>query len=81
MLRSGTQLAIRLLQRGILFYTAGSRNGLERVAGHGPGHKKEVVPEKNMKRQFFVMEKCIEVVKQEEKDAPDLLELIFNEAS
>ena len=58
----------------ILFHTAGSRNGLERVAGHGPGHKKEVDP-KN--RHFFIMEKHIEDVKQDEKHVPDLLEAIM----
>ena len=39
-------IAIRHSRGRILFYTAGSRNGVERVAGHGPGHKKEVDPEK-----------------------------------
>ena len=39
-------IAIRHSRGGILFYTAGSRNGLERVVGDGPGHKKEVVPKK-----------------------------------
>ena len=36
--------------------------------------KKEVVPRK---RYFFVIEKYIEDVKQEEKDVPDLVELIM----
>ena len=39
-------IAIRHSRGRILFYTAGSRNELERVAGVGPGHKKEVVPKK-----------------------------------
>ena len=39
-------IAIRHSRRRILVYTAGSRNGLERVVGHGPGHKKEVDPKK-----------------------------------
>ena len=41
-------IAIRHSRGRILFYTAGSRNGLERVVGDGPGHKKEVVPKKNI---------------------------------
>ena len=40
-------IAIRHSRGGILFYTAGSRNGLEGVVGEGPGHKKEVVPKKD----------------------------------
>ena len=47
-------IAIRHSRGGILFYTAGSRNGLERVAGQAPGHKKEVVPKKNI---FFCYRK------------------------
>ena len=39
-------IAIRHSRGRILFYTAGSRNGLERVAGVGPGHEKEVVSKK-----------------------------------
>ena len=67
-------IAIRHSQGRILFYTAGSRNGLERVAGAGPGHKKEVVPKK---KTLFVMEKYIEDARQEEKHVPDLLEAIM----
>ena len=40
-------IAIRHSRGRILFYTAGSRNGLERVVSGGPGHKKEVAPKKN----------------------------------
>ena len=36
-------IAIRHSRGRIFFYTAGSGNGLERVVGGGPGHKKEVV--------------------------------------
>ena len=67
-------IAIRHSRGRILFYTTGSRNGLERVVGDGPGHRKEVVPKKNT---CFVVEKYIEDVKQEEKDVPDLLEAIM----
>ena len=38
---------------------------MERVVGHGPGHKKEVVPKKKT------------LFRQEEKDVPDLLEAIM----
>ena len=47
---------------------------MERVAGVGPGHKKEVVAKK---QTFFVTEKYVEDVKQEEKHVPDLLEAIM----
>ena len=65
-----------------LFYTAGSRNGLERVIGVGPrgwtsgdaDTKRKLYPRK---RQFFVIEKYIEDAKQKEKDVPDLLEAIM----
>ena len=40
-------IAIRHSRGRILFYTAGSRNGLERVVGGGSGHKKQVDPKKN----------------------------------
>ena len=56
------------------FYTAGSRNGLEVVGTWAHTHKKEVVPKKNT---FFVIEKYVEDVKQDQKTAPDLLELIM----
>ena len=66
----------------MLFYTAGSRNGLdgmEAVCPQGsrrrPGtHKRKLYLRK---RHFFVMEKYIEHAKQEEKDVPDLLESIM----
>ena len=41
---------------------------MERVVGDGPGHKT------SRKGHFFVIEKSIEDVKQEEKHVPDLLE-------
>ena len=47
---------------------------LERVAGHGPGHKKEVVLRK---MTLFVIEKYIEDAKQDEKSSPDLLKSIM----
>ena len=53
------------------FYTAGSGNGLEGM---------EVVcpPQLTLrKRHFFVIEKYVEDVKQEEKHVPDLLESIM----
>ena len=53
------------------FYTAGSGNGLE-------GAEMVCPPKLTLrKRHFFVIEKCIEDVKQEEKDVPDLLEPIM----
>ena len=51
----------------ILFYTAGSRNGLEGVDNRGTS---KLYPRK---RQFFVTEKYIEDAKQDEKHMPDLL--------
>ena len=53
------------------FYTAGPRNGVEGVGSDGTGHKT------SRKRHFFVIEKYIEDVKQDEKHVPDLLELIM----
>ena len=64
-------IAIRHSQGRILFYTAGSRNGLEGVGGRGP--KKLAL----RKRHFFVLEKHIEDVKQDQKNALDLLESII----
>ena len=74
-------IAIRHSRR-ILFYTAGSRNGLEGMDAVCPQgsrrwpetHEKKLYPRK---RHFFVMEKYIEDVKQEEKDVPDPLEAIM----
>ena len=67
-------IAIRYSQGYILFYTAGTRNGLERVAGHGPGHKKEGDPKKIY---VFVIERSLEDIRQDEKYVPDLLESIM----
>ena len=64
-------IAICHSRGGILFYTAGSRNGLERVVGVGPGHKTLT------KRYFFVIEKYVEDARQKEKHVPDLLEAIM----
>ena len=64
-------IAMRHSRGRILFYTAGSRNGLEGVGGRGP---KKLTPRE---RHFFVIEKHIEDVKQEEKDFPDLVEPIM----
>ena len=55
----------------ILFYTAGSRNGLEGVAGHGS--KKLTL----RKKHFFVIEKHVEDVKQDQKTVLDLVESII----
>ena len=41
-------IAIRHSRGRILFYTAGSRNGLKGVRTGGRGHTKEVVPETTM---------------------------------
>ena len=75
-------MAIRHLRGRILFYTAGSRNaleGMEVVCPQGswrrPGtHEKKLYLRKI---HFFVIEKYIEDVKQDEKDVPDLLELVL----
>ena len=67
-------IAIRHSRGGILFYTAGSRNGLEVVDIRGTDTQKEVDPNKST---FFVIEKCVEDVKQDEKHVPDLLEPIM----
>ena len=68
-------IAIRHSREGILFYTAGSRNGLR-----GGGHRGTVTQKRKLylrERYFFVMEKYIEDAKQEEKDVLDLLEAIM----
>ena len=75
-------IAIRHSRGRILFYTAGSRNGLERVVGDGPrGWTSGDADTKRKltlrKIHFFVMEKYIEDVRQKEKDVPDLLESIM----
>ena len=67
-------IAIRHSRGRILFYTAGSRNGLERVVGVGPGHKKEVVPKK---KTLFCYRKIYWDARQEEVDVPDPLEAIM----
>ena len=61
-------IAIRHSRGRILFYTAGSRNGLEGVAGRGS--KKLTL----RKTHFFVTEKYVEDVKQDQKNVPDLVE-------
>ena len=53
------------------FYTARSRNDLERVVGHEPGHNTL------RKRDVFLIEKYFEDVRQDEKHVPDLLEAII----
>ena len=47
---------------------------MERVAGVGTGHKKEVAPKK---KTLFCYGKNIEDTRQKEKDVPDLLEAIM----
>ena len=47
---------------------------MERVVGDGTGHKTL------RKRHFFVIEKCFEDLRQEEKHVPDLLEAIMRHA-
>ena len=64
-------IAIGHLRGRILFYTAAYGNGLEGVAGHGP--KKLTL----RKRHFFVIEKHIEDVKQDQKTVPTLVESIM----
>ena len=56
------------------FYTAGSRNrfqGMEAVCTHTK--KQKTIS----KRHFFLMEKCFEDARQDEKHVPDLLESIM----
>ena len=75
-------IAIRHSQGRILFYTAGSRNGLERVVGDGPrgwtsgdaDTKRKLYPRKI---HVFCYGKIVEDARQEEKDVPDLLEAIM----
>ena len=43
---------------------------MERVAGRGPGHKKKG-------KEVFCYKKYVEVVKQDEKDVPDVVESIM----
>ena len=62
---------IRHSRGRILFYTAGSRHGLEGVAGHGS--KKLTL----RKKCVFVIEEYIEDVKQEENDVSNLVESII----
>ena len=67
-------ITIRHSRARILFHTAGSRNESEGVDVAGTQTQKEVGPKKNT---FFVLEKYVEDVKQEEKDPPDLVEPIM----
>ena len=67
-------IAVRHSRGRILFYSAGSRNGLEGVDTVCPGTQKQVDPKK---RHVFVIEKYIEDVKQSQKVAPDLVESIM----
>ena len=68
-------IAIRHSRGRILFYTAGSRNGLEGVDVAGTQtQKRSCTYEKDT---FFVIEKYVEDVKQDEKHVPDLLESIM----
>ena len=64
-------IAIRHSRGGILFYTASSRNELEGVVALW-ANKLTLG-----KRDFLVIGKYVEDVKQEEKDVPDLLESIM----
>ena len=78
-------IAIRHSRGGILFYTAGSKNGLEGMEAMCPQgswrrsgtHKKKFYLRK---RYFFVIEKYVEDTKQDEKDVPGLLESIMKES-
>ena len=64
-------IAIRHSRGRILFYTAGSGNGLAGVETVCSRTQKQVDPKK---KNIFVIEKYIEDVKQDEKHVPDLLE-------
>ena len=52
------------------FHTSGSRNGLERNELLCP-------PRLTLRKTFFVIEKCFEDARQDEKHVPDLLESII----
>ena len=64
-------IAIRHSRGGILFYTAGSGNGLEGVAN------RVTIKLYPRKRHLFVVEKYIEDARRKEQDVPDLLEAIM----
>ena len=68
-------IAIRHSRWRILFYTAGSGNGLEGVDNRVSDTEKSKLTLR--KRHFFVMEKYVEDVKQKEKDVLDLVESIM----
>ena len=61
-------IAIRHSRERILFYTAGCRNEFGRC---GYTHKRKLYPRRG---HFFVIEKYIEDIRQDEKHVPDLLE-------
>ena len=67
-------IAIRHSQGRILFYTAGSRKGLEGGAPVSGNTKTKLTLRK---RHFSVIEKYVEDVKQDEKSVPDLVESIM----
>ena len=67
-------IAIHRSRERILFYTAGSGNGLEGLAAEATEAQKEVDPKK---RHLFVIEKHIEDVKQGQKCVLDLLKSIM----
>ena len=64
-------LAVRHSQGRILFYSAGSRNGLKGWAPGG-GDTKRKLYLRNI--HFSVIEKYVEAVKQGQKNVPDLVE-------
>ena len=59
----------------ILFYAAGSKNGLEGVGSGGRGLTKGSCMQETI--HFFVIGKCVEDVRQGQKICPDLLEMIM----
>ena len=67
-------IAIRHSRGRILFYTAGSRNRLKEVGIGDADTKRKLYPGKI---HFFVINKYVEDVKQEEKHVADLLEPIM----
>ena len=80
---SKLQLSIRIKDAGIairhswgriLFYTAGCRNGFQGTEVGCPHTKNRLTLSKTY---FFVIEKCFEDVKQDEKHVLDLLESIM----
>ena len=64
----------RIISAGIIFYTTGSRNGLEGSAAVGTNTQEEVDPKRHT---FTLIEEYVEDVKQDQQSVPDMLEWIM----